>query len=134
MNTDDRAEQIGPTEGVPIFGLDALSSAAYGPEAALTLIDSAEQDATLRGEGLGVVTAKWAAAVLYNGLGRYGEALSAAADAAELAGSALAGGWWAAELIEAAARTGQPGRAAAAMSHLEETTSAAGTLAGVSPG
>jgi len=36
--SDDRAEQIGPTEGVPIFGLDALSSAAYGPEAALTLL------------------------------------------------------------------------------------------------
>src|SRR5580693_7966906 len=36
--SDDRAEQIGPTEGVPIFGLDALSSAAYGPEAALSLL------------------------------------------------------------------------------------------------
>src|SRR6202041_2734460 len=36
--SDERAEQIGPTEGVPIFGLDALSSAAYGPEAALTLL------------------------------------------------------------------------------------------------
>src|ERR1022692_2899695 len=33
-----RAEQIGPTAGIPIFGLDALSSAAYGPEAALTLL------------------------------------------------------------------------------------------------
>jgi len=35
---DERAEQIGPSAGVPIFGLDALSSAAYGPEAALTLL------------------------------------------------------------------------------------------------
>ena len=33
-----RAEQIGAAVGVPIFGLDALSSAAYGPEAALTLL------------------------------------------------------------------------------------------------
>ena len=33
-----RAEQIGPAAGIPIFGLDALSSAAYGPEAALTLL------------------------------------------------------------------------------------------------
>lgn len=33
-----RAEQIGPSAGIPIFGLDALSSAAYGPEAALTLL------------------------------------------------------------------------------------------------
>jgi amino acid transporter len=36
--TEERAEQIGPLRGIPIFGLDALSSAAYGPEAALTLL------------------------------------------------------------------------------------------------
>jgi amino acid transporter len=36
--TDERAERIGATAGIPIFGLDALSSAAYGPEAALTLL------------------------------------------------------------------------------------------------
>ena len=37
-NTEERAEHIGPIAGIPIFGLDALSSAAYGPEAALTLL------------------------------------------------------------------------------------------------
>src|SRR5580698_10570616 len=36
--SDERAERIGPMAGIPIFGLDALSSAAYGPEAALTLL------------------------------------------------------------------------------------------------
>jgi amino acid transporter len=36
--SDERAEEIGPVAGIPIFGLDALSSAAYGPEAALTLL------------------------------------------------------------------------------------------------
>ncbi len=36
--SDERAERIGPLSGIPIFGLDALSSAAYGPEAALTLL------------------------------------------------------------------------------------------------
>ncbi len=36
--SDERAQQIGVTKGIPIFGLDALSSAAYGPEAALTLL------------------------------------------------------------------------------------------------
>src|SRR5271167_1655171 len=36
--SDERAEQIGTVAGIPIFGLDALSSAAYGPEAALTLL------------------------------------------------------------------------------------------------
>ena len=33
-----RAECLGVAAGIPIFGLDALSSAAYGPEAALTLL------------------------------------------------------------------------------------------------
>jgi amino acid transporter len=37
-NSQERAERIGPSAGIPIFGLDALSSAAYGPEAALTLL------------------------------------------------------------------------------------------------
>jgi amino acid transporter len=36
--SDERAEQLGVAGGIPIFGLDALSSAAYGPEAALTLL------------------------------------------------------------------------------------------------
>ena len=36
--SEERAEQIGPLAGIPVFGLDALSSAAYGPEAALTLL------------------------------------------------------------------------------------------------
>ena len=35
---DDREQRVGPAAGIPIFGLDALSSAAYGPEAALTLL------------------------------------------------------------------------------------------------
>ncbi len=37
-SVDERGEHIGPLAGIPIFGLDALSSAAYGPEAALTLL------------------------------------------------------------------------------------------------
>src|SRR5271156_1136713 len=35
---EEGAERIGPAAGIPIFVLDALSSAAYGPEAALTLL------------------------------------------------------------------------------------------------
>src|SRR5580658_6261979 len=36
--SEERGETIGPIAGIPIFGLDALSSAAYGPEAALTIL------------------------------------------------------------------------------------------------
>ena len=39
LRTRDEAHHcIGPAAGIPILGLDALSSAAYGPEAALTLL------------------------------------------------------------------------------------------------
>jgi amino acid transporter len=37
-STEDEGERISPAAGVPTFGLDALSSAAYGPEAALTIL------------------------------------------------------------------------------------------------
>jgi len=35
---EDREQRLGPAAGIGVFGLDALSSAAYGPEAALTLL------------------------------------------------------------------------------------------------
>lgn len=35
---EEQTETIGSAKGVPIFGLDALGSAAYGPEAAFTLL------------------------------------------------------------------------------------------------
>ena len=37
-SSEEGGEKLGPTAGISIFGLDALSSAAYGPEAALTLL------------------------------------------------------------------------------------------------
>ncbi|MHB8730642.1 MAG: APC family permease [bacterium] len=37
-SSEERAERVGSGSGIGIFGLDALSSAAYGPEAALTLL------------------------------------------------------------------------------------------------
>ncbi len=37
-SSEESGEQIGVLKGVPMFGLDALGSAAYGPEAALTLL------------------------------------------------------------------------------------------------
>src|SRR6266446_3422845 len=36
--SEERGEKLGPAAGIAVFGLDALSSAAYGPEAALTLL------------------------------------------------------------------------------------------------
>jgi amino acid transporter len=39
LRSDAEAEeQIGPLQGIPVLGLDALASASYGPEAALTVL------------------------------------------------------------------------------------------------
>ena len=35
---DEEKQKVGPITGIPMLGLDALSSAAYGPEAALTIL------------------------------------------------------------------------------------------------
>ena len=37
-SSEERGEKLGAVGGIPVFGLDALSSAAYGPEAALSLL------------------------------------------------------------------------------------------------
>lgn len=37
-SSEENTERLGSLAGVPVFGLDALSSAAYGPEAALALL------------------------------------------------------------------------------------------------
>src|SRR5579862_8341895 len=37
-SSDEAGQKLGPISGLSVFGLDALSSAAYGPEAALTLL------------------------------------------------------------------------------------------------
>jgi hypothetical protein len=35
---EGRKERVGPAAGIAVFGLDALASSAYGPEAALTIL------------------------------------------------------------------------------------------------
>src|SRR6202023_2258758 len=50
LATQEESEQrVGPVAGIPMLGLDALSSAAYGPEAAMTLL------IPLGGAGLGFI-------------------------------------------------------------------------------
>ncbi len=123
------AQTIAEAAGSRAAPYSALGVAAVRgrEDAARALIDGTWQDAALRGEGLGMAAAKWATAVLHNGLGRYAEALSAAEEAIEHAGPPAVAGWPMAELIEAAARTGQPGRATRIMRSLSHITVVAGT-------
>jgi DNA-binding CsgD family transcriptional regulator len=84
-------------------------------------------EVTASGEGPGLMTAAWAAAVLHNGHSRYDEALAAAEQASAHPGELGPAIWSLAELIEAAARCGRPDPAVAALEQLSELTRAAAT-------
>ena len=80
-----------------------------------------------RGEGLWLVATEWASAVLFNGLGRYEEALAAAEQAMRHPHELGVSTWVPTEFIEAAARSGHPERAAGPLRRLQEISGAAGT-------
>jgi len=107
----------------------ALGLAALRGDAAETsrLTEAATQDATLRGEGVGIAVSGWAEAVLANGLGRYQDAVAAARRASSYDGDPGVSNWALAELVEAATRSGESDTAARALARLTETTTASGT-------
>ncbi len=82
---------------------------------------------TGRGEGIGLSVLDWAAAVLYNGLGRYQEACSAALRVAARPHDLTPSMWVMAEVIEAAVRAGTPELAADAHRRLVSMAQASGT-------
>jgi DNA-binding CsgD family transcriptional regulator len=84
-------------------------------------------DVERRGEGVGLSFVHWAAAVLGNSLGRYGEALAAAQRASEDSPAVRFAGWALVELVEAAARSGAPERAEGALQRLSGIARACGT-------
>jgi tetratricopeptide (TPR) repeat protein len=115
------------TGNPPLPYTSRLLAAWRGREAeASRLIDADVRDANARGEGRAVGLAEYARAVLYNGLGRYEDALAAAQRACEHDDLGYFA-WALVELVEAAARSGARDVADAALSRLEERTRAAGT-------
>jgi DNA-binding CsgD family transcriptional regulator len=91
------------------------------------LIESCLEDVTARGEGAGATLVQWARAVLCNGLGRYGDALRAAREAAASPLELGPPKWALAELVEAGVRARDTGSAAAALEELATMTRASGT-------
>jgi DNA-binding CsgD family transcriptional regulator/tetratricopeptide (TPR) repeat protein len=124
----DNADATSAATGHPPFAYTSLILAAWrGHEIrALELLDAARQDASERGEGVTLTTARYAAAILYNSLGRYEAALAAARDAAELDELGLFG-WSLVELVEAAARSGRPAAGVDALEQLAERARVTGT-------
>ena len=109
------------------YGALALAALRGRETEAVALIRATRQEVALRGEGIGVTLTNWANAVLYNGLGHYDQALAAAEQGSEDPDELGLAAWSVVELIEAAARSGHPGRAAGPLRFLSEITSAAGT-------
>src|SRR4051812_23362516 len=99
-----------------------LLAALRGQRDALPLIESTIRDARTGGQGLSVQWAEWVSAILFNGLGRYDEAVAAAQRAAEETPQLQFSPWALTELIEAAVHTGKPDLAASALEQLMVAT------------
>jgi DNA-binding NarL/FixJ family response regulator len=104
-----------------------LLSALRGQSDALPLIESTIRDAETGGQGLSILWAQWTSAILFNGLGRYDEALASAQRAAAETPQ-LQHSWWAStELIEAATRVARPDLAIGALERVMAATAPADT-------
>jgi DNA-binding CsgD family transcriptional regulator len=122
---DAIAEAIGtrfaPYAAVFLAGLRGSEAEATG------LIEVVTTDAQAARQGLGIDWCQLVSATLYNGLGRYEQALAEARQASEQAPELFASAWALSELIEAASRTGQAQVAADALDRLAAVASAAQT-------
>jgi DNA-binding CsgD family transcriptional regulator len=87
---------------------------------------AAIEQAAAAGPGVAIY-AHWAAAVLYNSLARYEEAAAAARQATSNTFDYLVSAWALPELVESAARAGNPGLAREALERLAEVTQPCGT-------
>ncbi|MEU4767667.1 AAA family ATPase [Actinosynnema sp. NPDC023794] len=102
------ADAVAAATGVPLAPYTTLIlTAMQGKEAEASAVITATIERTgADGQLTGVTTANWAAAVLYNGLARYEEALSAARAGTRIA-QLIVSVWVLPELIEAAVRVGE---------------------------
>ena len=123
------SESMALATGSPIAPYTLLRlRALQGSEAeASTAIAIAIERAAAGGQGLAATWAQWSAAVLYNGLGRYEEAVSAARQAASITFEPWASMWALPELVEAAVHAGDAELARDALARLAETTQPSGT-------
>jgi DNA-binding CsgD family transcriptional regulator len=124
----EEADTITKATGTAPLKYASLMLAAWrGNEVeGLELIEAGRSDATTRGEGMGLGVIEWASALLYNGLGRYGEAFAAAQRGCEHDDVGLCA-WSFVELIEAGARSGETDASSAALDRLTARTQASGT-------
>jgi DNA-binding CsgD family transcriptional regulator len=112
---------------IPPFTALLLAGLRGRQAEAVPLIDATIHAAESGGQHLVATVARWVAAMLYNGLGRYDEARDAARLAADDPSGIYVSMWALPELIEAAARSGDMPVAGAALERLAGTTQVSGT-------
>jgi DNA-binding CsgD family transcriptional regulator len=93
---------------------------------AVDLIASAAAEGAAKGEGRLVGLTKLLSAILFNGLGRYDEALAAARECCEYEDLGFHS-WCLYELVEAAVHAGDTGSAASALQRFEQRAGVSGT-------
>jgi DNA-binding CsgD family transcriptional regulator len=123
------ADAICQATGARAARLSAMLLAALrgGHAEGTSLIEATIAAAEAGGQGIAVVCAHWAAAILHNGLGRYADAVTAARQASEDTSAPPISMRALPELVEAAARAGQAGPARDALKQLAEITQPSGT-------
>ncbi len=119
--TDATGARVAPYGALLFVGLQGREATASN------LIDTTIEEATAGGQGTAVQYAHWARSILLNGLGRYGEAQAAASQASDDTPELFVSVWAASELIEAAARSEDPGAARDALELIDAATAVAET-------
>jgi DNA-binding CsgD family transcriptional regulator len=124
----EEAEAIADATGSPPMHDGAVRLAAWRgvQRPALERVEAAIRDAADRGEKTSITGAEYAAAILYNGLGRHEAALAAAQRACEHH-PAKAYPRALSEMVEAASRSGEREIAVRALGQLEDGTTVSGT-------
>jgi DNA-binding CsgD family transcriptional regulator len=120
-STDATGSSLAP------YGAVGLAAFRGRADEAAYLLQRTRAEATERGEGIGLSVLDWASAVLYNGLGRYEEACSAALRVAARPHDLNPSMWVMAEVIEAAVRAGRPEESTDTHRRLIAVTRASGT-------
>jgi DNA-binding CsgD family transcriptional regulator len=123
------SDSVGAATGsrLPPFPALRLRSLQGREAEASGLIEATISTAESVGAGLAVRVAQWVAAVLYNGLGRYDEAATAARQVTAEDIDPYPAMWALPELVEATARIGDTDTAGRGLERLAEVTQPAGT-------
>jgi DNA-binding CsgD family transcriptional regulator len=129
VSLSEELRAVADAIGIQLPPYAALGIAAWrGREAdTLELIEAIVEQVVPQGQGLGLTATQWAAALLYNGRGRYQDALAAVEHTSRPPLAMGYAHWALVEIIEAAARAGEQDVAADAVDALAQTTRPSGT-------